>query len=163
MCYLFTKKFPCQWWKLIGLFLSDFSKKLHSGRMDIRLFLWQNMAGFQMGRRKLGCRGWKLSGQVSQSRSSQEPDMNVTSVIKISRNVAGGPVVKTWPSNAGVQVLLPGWRAKIPHASWPKNQNIKQKQYCNKFNKDLKTGSHQKNLLKSYLDFFSAFNMLMWL
>ena len=36
---------------------SDFSKKLHSGRMDIRLFLWQNMAGFQMGSRKVVCRG----------------------------------------------------------------------------------------------------------
>ena len=31
----------------------------------------------------------------------------------------------------------PGWRAKIPHDSELKNQNMKQKQYCNKFNKDL--------------------------
>ena len=23
---------------------------------------------------------------------------------------------------------------RFPHASWPKNQNIKQKRYCNKFN-----------------------------
>ena len=29
---------------------------------------------------------------------------------------------------------IPGQEAKIPHASWPKNQNIKQKQYYNKFN-----------------------------
>ena len=29
-----------------------------------------------------------------------------------------------------------GQGAKIPHASWPKKQNIKQNQYCNKFNKD---------------------------
>ena len=29
-----------------------------------------------------------------------------------------------------------------------KNQNIKQKQYCNKFNKDLKNGPHQKKNLK---------------
>ena len=41
----------------------------------------------------------------------------------------GGPVVKTSPSNAG---SIPGWGARIPHASWPKSQNIKQKQYCNK-------------------------------
>ena len=34
--------------------------------------------------------------------------------------------------------------AKIPHVSWPENQNIKQKQYCNKFIKDFKNGSHQK-------------------
>ena len=47
-------------------------------------------------------------------------------------------MVKTGPSNAGGAGLIPGWGAKIPHASRPKNQNIKQKQYCNKLNKDLK-------------------------
>ena len=40
-------------------------------------------------------------------------------------------VVKTLPSNA-----IPGWGAKILHALWPKSQKIKQKQCCNKFNKD---------------------------
>ena len=30
-----------------------------------------------------------------------------------------------------------------------KTQSIKQKQYCNKFNKDFKNGSHQKNLKKT--------------
>ena len=39
--------------------------------------------------------------------------------------------------------LIPGEGAKIPHASQPKNQNMKQKQYCNKFNKDFKNGLHQ--------------------
>ena len=33
---------------------------------------------------------------------------------------------------------------KIPHASQPKKQNIKQEQYCNKFNKDLKNGPRKK-------------------
>ena len=28
--------------------------------------------------------------------------------------------------------LIPGWGAEISHTSWPKNQNIKQKQYCDK-------------------------------
>ena len=56
-------------------------------------------------------------------------------------------MVKTSPSNAGGAGLIPGWGAKIPHASWPKNQNIKQKQYCNKFNKDLKKGPHQKKIV----------------
>ena len=37
----------------------------------------------------------------------------------------GGLVVKTLPSNAGGVGLIPGSRAKIPHASWLKNQNIK--------------------------------------
>ena len=50
----------------------------------------------------------------------------------------GGPVVKTSPSNAGGAGSIPGQGAKIPHASWPKNQNIEQKQYYNKFNKDFK-------------------------
>ena len=47
-------------------------------------------------------------------------------------------MVRTSPSNAEGAGLIPGWGAKIPHASRPKNQNIEQKQYCNKFNKDLK-------------------------
>ena len=50
----------------------------------------------------------------------------------------GRPVVKTLPSNAEGVGSIPGRGAKIPHASGPKNQNIKQKQYCNKFNKDFK-------------------------
>ena len=40
------------------------------------------------------------------------------------------------PSNARSADLIPGWGGKVPYALWPKNQNIKQKQYCNKFNKD---------------------------
>ena len=64
------------------------------------------------------------------------------------RDFPGGPVVKTSPSNAGGAGSLPSQRAKIPHALQPKNQNTKQKQYCNKFNKDFKNGPHQKNLNK---------------
>ena len=48
----------------------------------------------------------------------------------------GGSGVKTSPSNAGGVGSIPGRGAKIPHALWPKNQNIKQKQYYNKLNKD---------------------------
>ena len=50
----------------------------------------------------------------------------------------GSPVAGTSPSNAGGVGSIPGWGAGIPHALQPENQNIKQKQYCNKFNKDLK-------------------------
>ena len=32
----------------------------------------------------------------------------------------------------------------MPHASWPKKQNIKQKLCCNKFNKDFKNDPHPK-------------------
>ena len=47
-------------------------------------------------------------------------------------------MVKTAPSNAGDASSIPGQGAEIPHASWSKNQNIKQTRYCNKFNKDFK-------------------------
>ena len=49
----------------------------------------------------------------------------------------GGPVVKTSPSNAGGVGSKLGQRAKISHALQPKNQDTKQKQYCNKFRKRL--------------------------
>ena len=58
--------------------------------------------------------------------------------IYVYGDFPGGPGVQTSPSNAGGVGSIPGWGAKIPHASGPKNQNTKQKQYCNKFNKDLK-------------------------
>ena len=51
---------------------------------------------------------------------------------------SGRQVVKTLPSNAGGEGSIPGWEAKISHDSQPKNQNIKQKQYCNNFEKDFK-------------------------
>ena len=53
-------------------------------------------------------------------------------------------MIKTSPSNAaGVGSIL-GWGAKIQHASGPKTQNTKQKQYGNKFNKNFKNGPHLK-------------------
>ena len=61
---------------------------------------------------------------------------NTTHVKMTSGDVRGGPVVKISLSNAGDTGSVPGRGAKIPHASWSKTQNIKQKQYCSKFNKD---------------------------
>ena len=52
----------------------------------------------------------------------------------------GSQVVETWPSNVAGVSLIPDEGAKIPHSSWPKNQNIRQKQYCKKSNKDLLKG-----------------------
>ena len=65
----------------------------------------------------------------------------------ISRDFPGGRVVKTWPFNAKDAGSIPGQEAKTPHTSRPKNQNIKQKQYCNKFSKDFKNGPRQKIIL----------------
>ena len=61
----------------------------------------------------------------------------------------GGPGVKTSPSNTGHAGSIPGWGAKISHASESKNQNIKQKQYCNKFNEDFKMVHMKKSKQKS--------------
>ena len=36
------------------------------------------------------------------------------------------------------------------------NQNIKQKQYCNKFSKNFKNGPHQQNLKKKYRSFHGS-------
>ena len=52
------------------------------------------------------------------------------------------------PSNEGSEGSIPGQGAKILHAQWPKKQNMKQKKYCNKFNKDFEIGQHQKKILK---------------
>ena len=65
-----------------------------------------------------------------------------------NRDFPGGPVVKTSPPNAGVLGSVPGWGAKIPDALWPKNQNIKQKEYCKKFTKTLKMVHVKKKIFK---------------
>ena len=51
---------------------------------------------------------------------------------------------RTSPSNAGVGVRPPA-RELRPHM--PQNQTVKQKQYCNKFNKDCRNGPHQKIII----------------
>ena len=63
----------------------------------------------------------------------------------------GGPVVKTSPSSAGSAGSIPGWGAEIPHVSRPKNQNIKQKLYCNKSD-TLKMVNVKKKFLKKKLE-----------
>ena len=47
-------------------------------------------------------------------------------------------MVKTSPFNAEGVGSIPVQGAQIPHASLPKHQNIKPKQYYNKFNKEFK-------------------------
>ena len=64
---------------------------------------------------------------------------------RLEEDFPGGPVVKTLSSEALGAGLIPGWEAKVLHASWPKKQ--KHKQYCNKFNKDLKRNTRFKVLV----------------
>ena len=61
-----------------------------------------------------------------------------------SWGLPGDPMVKTLPDNARGAGLILGWGSKIPPASWPKKQNIKQKQYCDEFNKDFKNGPYRE-------------------
>ena len=70
------------------------------------------------------------------------------------RDLPGGSGVKTLPSNAGSADLIPGSGAKIPHTLQPKNQNVKQKQYCTKFNKDFKVVHLKINKNFKYIIFF---------
>ena len=70
------------------------------------------------------------------------------------RDLPGGSGVKTSPSNAGSADLIPGCGAKIPHTLQPKNQNVKQKQYCTKFNKDFKVVHLKINKNFKYIIFF---------
>ena len=57
------------------------------------------------------------------------------------RGFPGGLLVKTSPSNAGSVGSIPSQGA-IAHGLQPKNQNKTRKQYCNKFNKDVKKMVH---------------------
>ena len=78
---------------------------------------------------------------------------NLAKPIKIKnkylRVLPGSPVVKMSPSNAGGMGSNPGQGPKISFGPWPKHQNIKQKQYCNEFNKDFKDGPHKKKSFKN--------------
>ena len=50
-------------------------------------------------------------------------------------------------NEAGAGSIL-GRGAESLHAWWSKNQNINQKQYCNKFNENFKNGPYQKKVTK---------------
>ena len=69
------------------------------------------------------------TSEYGRLRGKQEFRMQVVEFL-------GHPAVGTLPSNSGGAGSIPGQEAKIPHASGPKNQNIKQKQCYNKLNKD---------------------------
>ena len=72
---------------------------------------------------RVGLEGeWKLSGHQNKRKIR----------IRNWGDFPGGKVVKTLPFNAGGAGLIPDLGTKIPHASLPKNQNVKQKQFCNK-------------------------------
>ena len=59
----------------------------------------------------------------------------------------GSPVVKSSPSNAEGAGLIPCWELRFHILCGQKTLNTKQKQYCNKLNKDFKNGPQK---FKSY-------------
>ena len=61
--------------------------------------------------------------------SSSTWDKELSVRNRPQKDFPGGPVLKTWLSRATRAGLIPGWGARIPYVSEPKNQNIKQKQY----------------------------------
>ena len=56
-------------------------------------------------------------------------------------------MIKTSPSNAAGAALNSVRGVQIPHTSWLRNQNMKHKQYCNKFNKDYKKWPASKEII----------------
>ena len=67
--------------------------------------------------------------------------LSLDKISRLKKNTSGeysGPGFKTSPSSAGDAGLIPSQGGKIPQALWPRNQNRKQKECCNKFNKNLK-------------------------
>ena len=82
---------------------------------------------------------WKTIWWWTESNWAQKECLSKLEDVK---DFPGGPVVETSPSKAGATGLIPRRGVKTPCALWPKNQNIQQKQYCNKFNKYLENGPH---------------------
>ena len=91
------------------------------------LSAWAVLARWGKGRQGLHVKGWWIETKAF----AQELQRTSLAVqwLRLHLPVQG---------DAG---SIPSEGTKIPHASRPKNQNIKQKQYCNKFNKGFKKRS----------------------
>ena len=69
----------------------------------------------------------------------------------------------TSPSNAVGICSVPRQGNKIPYASLiAKKQSVRQKQYCNKFNKDFGNGPHQKKKRIYCVFIFMNISILVW-
>ena len=75
----------------------------------------------------------------------------ITRQLKYFRDFPSSLLVKTSPPNAGgvwVRSLIRELRSYTPHGQKTKT---KQKQYCKKFNKDLKNGPHHQIYIMFHL------------
>ena len=81
-------------------------------------------------------------GPTAFSRATEVSFCSLFQILHMKNIVPGPSLAVQWlkslPSSPGDVSSIPGWGAKIPHVWWPKKQNMKQKQYCNRFNKDSK-------------------------
>ena len=93
---------------------------------------------------------WAIVHGVTEADTTEWLSLHVLikTKIVILRDFPDGPVVEVLPFNEERVGSIFCQRVKVPHASWPKNQNTKQKQYCNKFNKDFTRWSTSKESLK---------------
>ena len=85
-------------------------------------------------------------GPEQHLRESRGPFTTNSIYSQVHRDFPGGPVVKTSPPNAGVEVSISGQelRSHMPCGKKKKKKTRNQKQNCNKFNKDFKNSPHQK-------------------
>ena len=111
-------------------------------------------SGIGDGRRR-GGRGRRQKGKRKEVHLSAPQSWNnywVKKKKKIHiRDFPDGPVVRLHLSMQKVQVWSLIGELRSHMASWPKNQNTKQKQYCNKLNKDFKKLVHIKKLYNQTL------------
>ena len=70
-----------------------------------------------------GCSGMKVGVAMCSPGDTGKPFLPAACPLStlFSRDLPGGHIVRTSPSNAGVVGLIPGQGANTPHASWPKN------------------------------------------
>ena len=114
------------------------------------------MKGKSLSRARLLATPWTAAYQAPPSMgfSRQEywsgVELCLVGLIHVEQAFPGRPVVKTSPSSVEGLGSIPRQSAKLSCASWPKNENIKLKQYCNKLYKDFNNGPHKK-ILKNYI------------
>ena len=77
--------------------------------------------------------------------------------VLLYRDFPGSPVIKTLPSNARGAGSIPGRATKIPHASWPKNQRMKQNNIVTNSVKTLKMVHIGKTFKKRVIIYVTRF------
>ena len=88
-----------------------------------------------------------MQNAFSPSQSPYQPIPASTQTL-YSWDFLSGPVVNPLPFNAGGVGSIPGWGARIPHASWPKNQNLNNGSNIVVNSKRLKKMAHSKTIFK---------------